>query len=73
MRAATQATMAQLIRAELEHQGLTQAEFARRVGCSQKHLSLVLNGKAGALAAQLDYWAFVLGCHWTVKLEKSGA
>lgn len=62
--------MAALIADMLAAQGLTQAEFARRVGVSVKHLNLVLNGKAVARSQALDYWAFVLGYRFEVTLEK---
>lgn len=35
------------IRAEMRSQGLTQREMAERLHISQKHLSFVLNGRAG--------------------------
>jgi transcriptional regulator with XRE-family HTH domain len=51
--------------------GMTQSEFARRVGCSEKHLSRVITGLDTASGAMLDYWAFALGRRWTVKLEEA--
>lgn len=66
----TEERMAALIADMLAAQGLTQAEFARRVGVSVKHLNLVLNGKAVARSQALDYWAFVLGYRFEVTLEK---
>jgi transcriptional regulator with XRE-family HTH domain len=62
--------MAALIAEALEKDGLSQAEFCRRAGVSTKHLNLVLNGKATARAATLDYWAWLLGRHFTVRLVK---
>jgi transcriptional regulator with XRE-family HTH domain len=62
--------MAALISGELQRQGMTQAEFARRVGVTEKHVSRVLTGKNGAAMATLDYWAFVLGCRFVVALER---
>lgn len=53
----------------LANSGLSQAEFARRVGVSQKHLSLYLNGHAGVSLATLDYWTFTLGYEWHVELH----
>jgi transcriptional regulator with XRE-family HTH domain len=64
----TATIMARLIAEAIEADGLTQAEFARRVGASQKHVSQVLTGKAHAYQATLDYWAFVLGRRWSVDL-----
>lgn len=68
----TATLMAQLIAEAIEADGLTQAEFARRVGASQKHVSQVLTGKAHAYQATLDYWAFVLGRRWSVDLVMTG-
>lgn len=60
--------MARLIGLALENDGISQAAFCRTVGVSPKHLSQVLNGKATARSAALDYWAFVLGRHFEVSL-----
>lgn len=54
-----------LIRAAIDDLGLTQAEFARRIGRTEKHVSQVLNGKAGT--AEFDYWALVLGFRFVVE------
>jgi transcriptional regulator with XRE-family HTH domain len=64
----SQALMCQLIAEAIEEDGLTQAEFARRVGCTPKHANQVLNGKAFAAPATLDFWAFVLGRRWSIEL-----
>jgi transcriptional regulator with XRE-family HTH domain len=63
--------MAGLLAEAIEADGLTQAEFARRVGASPKHVNLVLNGKAHAYQATLDYWAFVLGRRWHIDLVRA--
>lgn len=60
--------MARLIAEAIEEDGLTQAEFARRVGATPKHVCKVLGGSAHAYQATLDYWAFVLGRRWTIDL-----
>jgi len=65
----TEHKMAFLIRDALVEQGITQAAFCKMVGVSTKHLNLVLNGKATARSAQLDYWAFVLGKKFSVTLD----
>lgn len=70
MTALTAEIMAQQIAAALKAEGLTQAEFARRAGVSAKHVNQVIRGHVTARAAQLDYWAFVLGRRFTVTLEK---
>lgn len=62
--------MGRMIGAALTEDGMSQAEFARRVGISEKHLSQVVTGKVVASHAQLDYLAFALGRQWTVALEK---
>lgn len=62
--------MADLIADAIDTDGLSQAEFCRRVGVSQKHVSLVLSGQAHAALPTLDYWAFCLGRHFTVKLVR---
>lgn len=61
--------MGRLLAEEVERRGMTQAEFARRVGASAKHVNKVFNGSSTAYMATLDYWAFVLGCRWNVTLE----
>jgi transcriptional regulator with XRE-family HTH domain len=60
--------MGRLIGEALDEDGMTQAEFCRRVGTSTKHLNQVISGKATAHVSQLDYWAFVLGRTWSVAL-----
>jgi transcriptional regulator with XRE-family HTH domain len=62
--------MARLLGEHLVSIGMSQAEFARRVGVSPKHLNQVLTGKATARMGALDYWAFVLGMQWTIGLVK---
>lgn len=64
--------MAELVRKELEEQSITQAEFARQVGVTQKHLSAVLSGKAIARVATLDYWLFALGKRFEVSVVPVG-
>ena len=54
-----------LIRSALDEQGLTQAEFAKRIGRTEKHVSQVLTGRAGT--AEFDYWALVLGFRFVVE------
>lgn len=61
--------MARLIASELEAQGLSQAEFARRTAVSTKHINRVLNGHQAATLPMLDYWAHVLGLRWSVSLQ----
>lgn len=61
--------MAALLRDALEEASLSQAEFARMVGVSAKHLNQVLSCKSTTRIATLDYWAFVLGYRWDIKLS----
>ena len=60
--------MGALIGQALEDDCITQAEFARAVGVSPKHLNQVITGKAIASAGQLEYWAYALERTWTVGL-----
>jgi hypothetical protein len=68
--ASTVYSMAIQIADVLADSGLTRAEFCRRVAVSQKHMSLVLNGNALAHPSTLDYWAWMLGRHFSVRLVK---
>lgn len=60
--------MGTLISEALDAAGISQAELARQAGVTQKHVSLVLSGQAGAQLGQLDYWAWLLGLRFEVKL-----
>ena len=60
--------MGALIGEALDEDRITQAEFARAVGVSPKHLNQVITGKAIASAGQLEYWAYALERSWTVGL-----
>ena len=64
----TSQEMGRIIGERLDEMGISQAEFCRRVGVTPKHLCKVIGGTAVATTAQLDYWAFVLGCRWSVSL-----
>lgn len=65
----TALSMGALIGKALDEEGVSQAEFCRRVGVSTKHLNQVITGGAVARAVELDYWAFALGREWSVTLE----
>jgi transcriptional regulator with XRE-family HTH domain len=65
----TSARMARLVADALVADGLSQAEFCRRVGVSAKHLNQVLQGHATANPTTLDYWAFALGRRFLVRLD----
>lgn len=64
-------TMGALIGQALVEDGISQAEFCRRVGSSPRHLNQVITGRAVASVAQLDYWAFALGRYWSVALART--
>lgn len=61
---------ARLLLAALEEDGMTQADFARRVGVSQKHVSMFVKGHAGVNPETLDRWALALGRDWFVDLDR---
>lgn len=65
----TRSVMADLIADAIAEAGLTQAEFARRVGATPKHVNRVLTSQANFASMEtLDYWAFILGRRWVVQL-----
>jgi len=66
----TQKAMAVLVSEALTKAGVTQAELARQSGVSEKHVSLVLTGQAGAQVGLLDYWAWLLDLRFDVKLVR---
>lgn len=68
----TRERMALLIKATLDEQGIKQAEFARRAGVTEKHISRTMTGAQFASMEQLDYWAFVLGYQWHIELQPLG-
>ncbi len=63
----TPAKQARLLREHMTANGITQAQLARLIGRTEKHVSQVFNGKAGT--GELDYWAFVLGLQFYVALR----
>lgn len=58
--------MADLLMEHMAAIGITQAELARRIGRTPKHVNQVVHGKSGT--GELDYWAFVLGLRFDVSL-----
>lgn len=64
----TQLRMARMVAERVEELGMTQVEFARRVGVTPKHVNKVFGGTSQAYMPTLDYWAFILGCRWQVEL-----
>lgn len=60
-----------LLRERMEADGVSQADLARMVGRTAKHINQVLNGKAGT--TELDYWAWCLGLEYHVSIrERNG-
>lgn len=59
--------LAAAILAALDQAGMTQAELARAMGVSAKHMNHLVHGKSGA-NGMFDYAAFVLGKRWSVRL-----
>lgn len=59
--------LGQQLQRALDRAGMTQAELARAMGLSAKHVNQMVSGKSGAWA-MFDYAAFVLDCEWTVEL-----
>lgn len=55
-----------LLADHMQAQNVTQADLARMIGRSAKHVNQVLNGNAGT--HELDYWAWVLGLEFHVTL-----
>lgn len=52
---------------ELAAEGISQADLARDMGLSAKHVNALVNGKSGALGIY-DFAAFTLGRKWEVRL-----
>jgi gp16 family phage-associated protein len=57
------------IRAELRADGCTQADLARYLGLSEKHVSQVLTGKAVGAVGTLEEMAAAVGLAMTVGRE----
>jgi transcriptional regulator with XRE-family HTH domain len=66
----TSRVMGAAIGEALKEDEISQAEFARTVGVSPKHVNEVIRGKANARPAELDYWAWALCRTWVVSLER---
>lgn len=52
----------------LADDGVTQADLARSMGLSAKHVNHLVHGKSGALG-MYDFAAHTLGRRWVVTLE----
>jgi plasmid maintenance system antidote protein VapI len=60
--------MASMILHHIEDNDISQAELARLIGRTPKHVNQVLHGKSGT--GELDYWAWVLGMKFDVSLSQ---
>lgn len=69
----TEDRLRQLIRDELEVQGVKQVHVARTLGLTEKHMSQVLNGKAGLSPALADAILSVLGRRFVVTTRAVGS
>lgn len=67
---ATSLSMAAAIREAVDAEGLSNAEFARLVGATPKHVGRVLRGTDTARVSTLEQWANRLGRRWQVGLVK---
>lgn len=56
----------------LDALGWTQADLAREMGVTPKHINQMLTGKATGSPGMLDFAAFTLGFEWTVTAEDNG-
>lgn len=56
------------IAARLVELGWSQADLARELGLTQKHVSQIMTGKATGSPRLLDLIAWGLGCRWRVEL-----
>jgi len=60
---------AAIITERLDAIGWSQADLAREMGVTQKHINQMLNGKATGSPGMLDFVAFTLGFEWVVTAE----
>lgn len=60
------AQFATVINAKLVELGMSQADLAREMGVTPKHINQMLTGKATGSPGMLDYCAHVLGFEWSV-------
>ena len=57
----------------LEELGWTQADLAREMGVTPKHINQMLNGKATGSPGMLDFVAHTLGFEWQVTAVENGS
>jgi plasmid maintenance system antidote protein VapI len=63
--------LAEQLTEALAAEAMTQADLARAMGLSLKHVNHMVNGKSGALA-MYDFAAFTLGRRWVLTMEYVG-
>ncbi len=56
-----------LLHTALQERGMTQAELARAMGITEKHVSKMVNGESGAWA-MFEFAAHTLRRKWTIDL-----
>lgn len=62
---------AKVIAAKLIERGMSQADLAREMGVTPKHINQMLTGKATGSPGMLDYAAHTLGFEWSVTATDS--
>lgn len=63
---------AAIIEKQLKVKGWTQADLAREMGVTPKHINQMLTGKATGSPGMLDFVAFTLGFEWVVSASRGG-
>lgn len=63
---------AAIIEKQLEVKGWSQADLAREMGVTPKHINQMLTGKATGSPGMLDFAAFTLGFEWQVTALENG-
>lgn len=58
------------LREALEHGGIKQADLARTLGMSAKHINQMATGSASATVMTWEFAAYALGYRWQVALVK---
>jgi transcriptional regulator with XRE-family HTH domain len=61
-----------MLREALAAAEMTQAELAKAMGITEKHVSKMLSGQSGAWA-MYEYAAFTLGKRWAIALDDFGS
>lgn len=61
-----------VIKARLDELGMSQADLAREMGVTPKHINQMLTGKATGSPGMLDFVAYTLGFEWQVTAVDNG-